>query len=162
MDYHFFVSDKFVDQKKVLRKFLPVFLIFLTLPFLLLLANRPSSLRFLAKARDRNELRVWMEPRTYLVNVGQPFELGVVASFEGPQAVSALRLELNSGEFFVVDKSFLELTRPFRGKTKVGNIKVTALKKGSYNFGFLEGGVKALGFGDELQIVTSSVRVVVR
>lgn len=115
------------------RQFLPVFLIAAVLPIMLFVALSPESITFSSKAAKATEIRVWFEPSSIIANPNQQIELSVMAAFDAESGLlPSLKTQLTSDPGLVLSSSEIVSNRPFKGRTVLEKITVSAKKMGTY------------------------------
>jgi hypothetical protein len=147
-----------------MKRFVPVFLLFMFLPFFMALVMDPPDLRFFTGATvEKNDLRVWVEPSSVVVDSGSSVELSVVASFESEEKlIPGLNVRVAADSGVNLSNSSIISNKPFKGQMVIGTFEATALKSGTYEIRIPEGLVSAPGFAGSLSVVSGSASLMAR
>ena len=118
---------------KYFKKFLPFLAIGAFLPVLLFAALMPEKLNWFKQAEQSDELRIWLEPQTLILNPNQVYKLRVMAEFTASDKIMpSLSMVINSENGLSFAPSDLTYPRPFRGKVKIGEVTVFSPQPGTY------------------------------
>ena len=169
MDFNIVVPNRPTTNKQhrplltILRQFLPIFMLSLLLPFFVVLAMRPSELRFMTKADQNLELRLWFEPSTVIVNSGDTAELRMVALFEADtKLIPTLTATAKSSPAVSILNGTLSYKKPFRGQVVMGTVKVAANDPGTYGVTIPIEEVQIQAFSDEVKILSTPAKIIVK
>jgi|GEM_PF-3431737 len=169
MDFHFWYDESGKSSRlqgfealDFIKKFLPVFVLFFFLPFLVMLVMRPSELRFIGRADQNDELRMWLEPSTVVMESGDSTTLKVVASFEHEsRVIPALTYKVVPVGFLKPDRMDFRYQKPFRGQVTLGEVVITGLQAGDFEVSIPKESIEVENYDYPLEIVTSSSRIIV-
>lgn len=141
-----------------MKKFVPVFLLFMILPFLVAFVLKPPEVKFFTGARgEKNNLRVWIEPSSVVVGAGEGVDLVVMANFESDdKLVAGLKVAVVAPGGVSLSKMNVEADKPFKGQMMIGTVRATVLKSGSYEIKIPEELVETQEASGPLKIVTGS------
>lgn len=164
MDYHFVNSSRTTSKprKYGILPFIPLFVLAAALPFLLVFAMSPSTLRFTTQADEQAELRVWLEPSRVISSSNKDVELVVKASFDSSSAlIPTLSFNLDAGGL-VADTQILTYPKPFRGEVTVGKVVVKAPRPGTYTVSIPNTSVVIAPAVLDINILTGSSEILVK
>lgn len=173
MDFHFVTSNTRennerggVDTRKffkLIRQFLPVFLLAAFLPVLLALMIRPTDTGFVTRADTDPLLRVWVEPTTSIITGDGEARLTLYAQFESEtKLIPELQVAVTSGEALVLSESEFVYPRPFKGKVELGKFSVSSSQPGDYTISVPQSEVIVRAYEGPIEIKTNTARVIVQ
>lgn len=171
MDHHFVITQVDGEKKpknqfslgRMIRTFLPVFILSSFLPVFVLLVLKPPQVGFFTKADQSPTLRLWFEPAQVVASSGNFTNLQLMASFEsGTTLIPTISVEVSPSEGLTVDNPLLEHKTPFRGKIMLGTVQVVASSPGEYELAINKESVDIRAFDADLQIVTQPSKIIFR
>lgn len=144
------------------KKFIPVFLLFMLLPFFVAFVINPPEIRFFTGAGgEENRLRVWIEPSSVVVNAGGGVELTIMADFESDEKlISGLKVGVAAPGGVSLSSMSVVADKPFRGQMMIGTVQATALKSGTYEVKIPKELVEAEVTSGPLEIIVGSANLV--
>lgn len=174
MDYHFFRNEnESLDRGflgsgssifSIIKRFFPILVLAISLPFFIVLAMSPSELSFLTRADESLQLRLWFEPNNIILDPGDEAELSVWASFDSdkklvPTITVPVFADVAGVE--ILDKEVL-YREPFNGKVELGKVRVRALASGQYKVFIEKDDIKIVALTDDVEIIPSHANLIVR
>ena len=173
MDYHF-VTPKTSEKRssgkgdlrkllKIIRQFLPVFLLAAILPVMIAFVSAPPDVRFLTRADTDPLLRVWIEPAVNIMKVSGETDLTVFAQFESEtKLVPELIVNLSASAPVSLSESVVAYRKPFRGKVEVSRITASSSDAGEFLIDIPVSGISITAYDGPIEIKTSPVRLIVK
>lgn len=156
-------SSDFGNLSKILKSFLPIFVLSAMLPFLIGFVVSPPDIGFLTRADSSSELRVWLEPANVVMSRGSEASFTVVASFESDtMLIPEISLNIVGGPSLSVNNPNLSYSIPFSGKVELGKVTVAALESGQATLTIPEDSIIITAFDSPLEITTGAANIVVR
>lgn len=139
MDFHLVTAQNQSHSSKpsfyFLKKFLPLFAIALFLPFLLFFTMNSRSFNLASRADSSNDLRIWIDPSSYQMRVGETVSLRVMATTSREtDLMHSINLIIPEVEGLTVNPVNINYPQAFSGKVVLGTITVSAIRSGNYTF----------------------------
>jgi hypothetical protein len=166
MDYHFITNEerkiKSFTLVKMLKKFMPVILLSLILPFFVAFTITPPKLKFLTRADSELNLRIWLEPSSVVVEPNHEVEMKVMAKFESDQKlIPSISMEIKAPEAVEIEKKEIAHKIPFKGEVQIGSVKVKSAMAGKYQIEIPEDSIKIVALDEALSIETNPANLFV-
>lgn len=167
MDYHFIRASNKKSQAqfayfKILKRFAPVFLLALALPFLMTIVLTPSNLRFQTEATGESELRIWLEPANVIMSNGEDATLSVFAQYDGDMLVPEINFEVHADGPVSIAESSYKYATPFSGRVELAKINISAFEEGRALVLIPADKVSLTAFTLPVKIITANSNVIVR
>lgn len=138
------------------RRFTPLFIVAAILPAVL---NTAFSF---TQAERSDEVRVWFEPESVIMQKNVPVQLTVMASFDDDtRYITAFTAHFETDQAVTISPQTLSYPTPFRGTTTLGTITVVGNKSGTYALTIPENEVTT-SFGKEIVARTSTAQLLVK
>lgn len=172
MDYHF-LKPKFdratqssgdvKNISKIVKNFLPVFVLAAMLPFFIGFVVAPPDIDFFTRADSASSLRVWLEPSNIVMSSGSQTTLTVVASFESEtKLIPEISFDVVGSESLAISNSKIVYSIPFSGRVELGEVTVSAAESGKAEVIIPEDSIVVNAFDGPLEITSGSTNIVVR
>jgi hypothetical protein len=147
---------------ELLKKFLPVFMLTMLMPMFVFFTITPPDLRFLTRADQNRELRVWFEPSTIVAKKGDSVELKVMTLFESDSVlIPSMSLAIVPQQGIVANQNSLTYKQPFKGQVIIGTVTVKPTKSGTFSIDIPKEQVQVNNYKESLTIITTPGRVIV-
>ncbi|RJR14583.1 hypothetical protein C4579_04795 [Candidatus Microgenomates bacterium] len=115
----------------------PVIVLVIALPILLAFALQPGVFSLSSRADKIPQLRVWLEPSSVRAQSGEVVTLKAYAALDDEtNLVSTIQAHIANDNNVQIFPSEISYNSPFRGKTVIAEITVTAPSAGTYTIGF--------------------------
>lgn len=146
--------------KPVLKKFSLLFLLAAVLP-VLLIGFQSGQFTFFSQASKQPELRIWFEPSSIVVEMGEEVSVKVVAEFiENNKLVTGILANVTGDSNLNIDPQNFAYTVPFQGRSVVAEINFVPSVPGTYTVD-LENVDIQTPLKDPVQLVTSPLTLMV-
>ncbi len=170
MDFHFTIPNDTSHEGSenstkrlgsMLKRLAPLFVLSAMLPLFIFFISSPADVKFLTKANNDSELRVWIEPAHVVTRPNTSIELRVYANFESDtKLLPGITFSAFSDTLDVEgDISYL---RPFNGKVELGTISAISPSEGVFTITIPEDSIETTAFDAPLVIKTSPSTVYVK
>lgn len=166
MEYHLYnnsaspSSKSIPSVRNVLKKFVPIFALAAILPVLLFAAGNTVDYDFTSSANTDPVLRIWFEPSSVVLSTGESITLEMVADMEGENdQVHTISAKLPNVNGIRLNTTEVKHVPPFRGKTTLGEILVTAISPGKYELNVPPATVTTSI--NDLSIITSPATIII-
>lgn len=148
---------------KILKSFLPVFVLAAMLPFLIGTVLVPQEINFFTKADSKDQLRIWLDPPEIVMSKGSETTLSVYANFESDnRLVPEIVLEADTGKLLSINNPKVKYPTPFKGRREIGKISVVALDSGVETVGILKDSIALTSLDTPVEIITGSAKITIR
>lgn len=137
MDFHLVTAQTPTRSSnysfRFLKKFLPLFIIALFLPFLLFFTVNSRSFNLSSKADSSNDLRIWIDPSSYQMTTGETASLRLMATTTNENdLMHGIKIIIPKVEGLIIQPLTIDYPQAFSGKIILGEITVTPLQAGNY------------------------------
>lgn len=154
------------DYKKlirVLKSFLPVFVLAAMLPFLIGMVMAPQKISFFTRADSNADLRIWLDPPEIVMSKGSETTLTVYANFESDtKLIPEIALQVGSGRLISINNPKVKYATPFKGRQEIGKISVVALDSGIEVVGVQKDSITLTTLDTPVEITTGSAKITIR
>lgn len=171
MDYHFVSPEEkksqIPDSHKLIatiKKSSPVLIVSAILPVFLFFLYNPPELTYSPRASVNPELRIWFEPSSVSVNVGQGYEIDLYASMDNKEGYVVRNLSFRTQEshFVQTDKEEYSFETPFSAEQLLGTISIYPESSGEHKLYIDNGSVEFEPKLDETTISTGPLSIYVK
>jgi hypothetical protein len=122
--------------------FVSFFAVAAFLPVLLVGVTSPGSLKLLTHADAAEVLRMWIEPETAIVKLGEEVDLKVMAEYDDArQMIPRLETGLRADSMLGLVTEKVVYDKPFSGRVTVGLVHLVPQTRGSFDIAIVEGSV---------------------
>lgn len=171
MDAHF-VRPKISQKKgtsdvtrffKIIRTFVPVFLLAAILPLMIGLVVAPPQISLFTNADVTPVLRVWVEPANVIIDSGGKATFNLLAEFDSDnKLIPEIKVPLIVSGGIKTSTNQITYSIPFKGKVTLGSFEVLGQSPGEASVNILKEGVKITAYDGPIDIKTAAANIVVR
>ena len=148
---------------KLLRIFLPVFVLAAMLPFFIAFVVSPPKVNFFTNADTPPELRVWLEPADIISSVGRETKLEVYAQFDSDsKLVPEISFDIRANGKVNISPLNMTYHTPFRGKVHIGTVSVTPKSVGESIISVPKDSISVVAYDGPLSVKTAVAKLTAR
>ena len=173
MDFHF-VTPKASEKKtqnradfnkllKLIRNFIPVFLLAAMLPAFVAILVAPPDIDFITRADTDPVLRIWMEPATSITSPGNEANIKIMADFNSDsKLIPEISFTIDPESPVQISETSFTYPTPFNGEVELGSFTATSNSQADSKIHIVENNIRITAYDGPIEIKTSPARIIVR
>ena len=173
LDFHFYENKAKIsetqgslrkqgDLGKIIRPFIPIFVLVAILPVFIAISRRPTDVHLNSQAGS-NELSVWIEPHNAIMDHTKTMKLTVKAHFENENNfLPGIKVPVSISGPAALESATVIYGKPFRGEVVLGEITVIPQKAGSVIVSINPTSVVSEAFSSPINVSVSKANIEVQ